>query len=86
LKDRKEYLENRFSVNSIGLFGSYARDDFHAQSDIDVLVTFSEPTFDNYMDLKFFLEDLFGRPVDLVLEENVKNRLKKNIARETLYA
>lgn len=86
LKDRKEYLENRFSVNSIGLFGSYARDDFHAQSDIDVLVTFSEPTFDNYMDLKFYLEDLFGRPVDLVLDENVKNRLKKIIARETLYA
>lgn len=85
LKGNKQYIEDKFSVNSIGLFGSYARNDFHAKSDIDVLVTFSEQTFDNYMDLKFYLEDLFGRPVDLVLGENVKKRLKKTIAQETLY-
>ena len=85
LKGKKKYLESHFSVNSIGLFGSFARNDFHAKSDIDVLVTFSEPTFDHFMDLKFYLEDLFGRPVDLVLEENVKKRLKKTITQETLY-
>ena len=85
LKSNKQYIVNKFSVNSIGLFGSYARNDFHVKSDIDVLVTFVEPTFDHYMDLKFYLEDLFGRPVDLVLEENVKKRLKKTIAQETLY-
>lgn len=86
LKGKKQYLKNHFSVNSIGLFGSYARNDFHDKSDIDILVTFSEPTFDHYMELKFYLEDIFGRSVDLVLEETVKKRLKKTIIQETQYA
>lgn len=86
LKMKKQHIERHFSVNSIGLFGSYARDTMHSKSDIDILVTFSEPTFDHYMELKFYLEDLFGRPVDLVMEQTVKKRLKKMIQQETLYA
>lgn len=85
LKGNKEYLVNRFSVNKIGLFGSYARNEVHEKSDIDILVTFSEPTFDHYMELKFYLEDIFSQPVDLVLEKTVKKRLRKIIAQETLY-
>lgn len=85
LKSNKQYIQSNFMVNSIGLFGSYARNDFHGKSDIDILVTFSEPTFDHYMDLKFYLEDIFGRPVDIVMEKTVKKRLKKTILQETLY-
>jgi len=85
LKSNKQYMQTNFMVNSIGLFGSYARNDFHGKSDIDILVTFSEPTFDHYMDLKFYLEDIFGRPVDIVMEKTVKKRLKKTILQETLY-
>jgi predicted nucleotidyltransferase len=85
LKSNKQYMQTHFMVNSIGLFGSYARNDFHDKSDIDILVTFSEPTFDHYMDLKFYLEDLFGRPVDIVMEKTVKERLKKAILQETCY-
>ena len=82
LKSNKQYIQSNFMVNSIGLFGSYARNDFHGKSDIDILVTFSEPTFDHYMDLKFYLEDIFGRPVDIVMEKTVKKRLKKRILQE----
>jgi len=85
LKNNKQYMQTKFMINSIGLFGSYARDDFHDTSDIDILVTFSEPTFDHYMDLKFYLEDIFGRQVDVVMEKTVKQRLKKTILQETLY-
>lgn len=85
LKSNKQYMQTNFKINSIGLFGSYARDDFHDTSDIDILVTFSEPTFDHYMDLKFYLEDIFGRQVDIVMEKTVKQRLKKTILQETLY-
>jgi predicted nucleotidyltransferase len=85
LKNNKQYMQTNFMINSIGLFGSYARDDFHDTSDIDILVTFSEPTFDHYMDLKFYLEDIFGRQVDVVMEKTVKQRLKKTILQETLY-
>jgi hypothetical protein len=58
---------NRFGVRSIALFGSVARDEAGAGSDVDVLVDFGpEPTFRGYMDLKFYLEDLFGTKVDVV--------------------
>ncbi len=79
LRSHKQKIQAEFKVNSIGLFGSYARNDFHSKSDIDILVTFSEPTFDHYMDLKFYLEDIFERPVDVVMEKTVKERLKKTI-------
>lgn len=55
-------------------------------SDLDVLVEFSEKTFDNYFGLKFFLEELFGGKVDLVIAEDVKPRLRPRILGEAEYA
>ena len=55
-----------FGVHRIGVFGSHARDEVDEDSDVDVLVEFDKPTFDNFMDLIFYLEDLFGLEVDLV--------------------
>ena len=86
LRDHKEELENRFGVRKIGLFGSYARDNAGLQSDIDILVEFNSPTFDNYMDLKFYLEDLLKTPVDLVLNDALKKRLRPYITQEVVYA
>ncbi len=56
------------------------------ESDVDILVDFVETTFDHYMDLKFYLEKLFGRPVDLVIADTVKPRLKPAIEKEVIYA
>ncbi|MBU1412459.1 nucleotidyltransferase family protein [Myxococcota bacterium] len=81
----KPELVRRFSVLRIGVFGSFARGDENAESDVDVLVILADPTFDHYMDLKFLLEDTLGRPVDLVLEENIKPRLRPVIEREVIY-
>ena len=55
-------------------------------ADIDLIVDLSEPTFDHYMDLKFYLEALFERPVDLVLSDTIKPRLKPVIQKEAAYA
>lgn len=74
-------------VHRLGLFGSHARGGARPDSDLDFLVSF-EPgakTFDNFMDLRFLLQDLFGRPIDLVLEGNVKEQLREPIARDTVY-
>lgn len=76
----------RFGVRRIGIFGSVVRDSATEGSDLDVLVEFSEKTLDNYFGLKFFLEDLFGRKVDLVIAEAVKPRLKPYILAEVEYA
>lgn len=86
LRDRKAEMRARFSVIQIGLFGSYVHNAAKEGSDIDLLVEFEDPTFDHYMDLKFFLEGILKHPVDLVLAESVKPRLKPLIAQEVTYA
>ena len=86
LNQRTEELKQNFSVRSIGLFGSFVRNEAKRESDVDILVDFVEPTFDHYMDLKFYLEKLFDRPVDLVIADTVKPRLKPVIEREVIYA
>jgi len=86
LKSEKETVALRFSVRKIGLFGSYVRGDAQSESDIDLLVEFSEPTFDHYMDLKFYIEDRLGVTVDLVIADALKPRLRPYIEREVVYA
>ena len=68
------------------MFGSFARGDKSAESDVDIIVELAELTFDNYMDLKFRLEEVLQRPVDLVVADTVKPRLKPIIEREIIYA
>ena len=59
-------LRKKYGVKSLAVIGSMARGDDHNGSDVDILVTFEgKPTFDNFSELKFYLEDLFGRCVDL---------------------
>jgi uncharacterized protein len=53
---------------------------------MDFLVEFESATFDNYFDLKFFLERLFDRPVDLVIADTIKPRIRSAILEETVYA
>ena len=86
LQERQEEMRALFSVQRIGLFGSYLQGNASEKSDIDLIVDLSEPTFDHYMDLKFYLEALFERPVDLVLSDTIKPRLKPVIQKEAAYA
>lgn len=73
-------------VRKIGLFGSFRRDTPDSSSDIDFLVVLERQSFDAYMNVKFFLEDLFGCQVDLVLEDTIKPRLRPYIMKEVVYA
>lgn len=76
----------RFHVASLAIFGSVARDDDGPDSDVDVLVRFEgQATFDLYMELKFYLEDLCKRKVDLVSEKALKPNLKKYIERDLVH-
>jgi hypothetical protein len=85
LADRREEVR-RFGVRSLGLFGSAARGQTTAASDLDFLVEMENPTFDAYMGLLEFLENLFERPVDLVLANTLKPRLREPILRDTVHA
>ncbi|MBI5051286.1 nucleotidyltransferase domain-containing protein [Candidatus Micrarchaeota archaeon] len=66
----------QYKVKRIGPFGSSLRDKQRKGSDLDFLVDFEKPTFDNYMDLKFLLERLFHKKVDLVTENSLKPAIR----------
>ena len=76
----------RLGAKSLALFGSMARGEGSDSSDIDLLVELQPKTFDAYMDVKFFLEKVLGRKVDLVLADAVKPRLRSVILAEAVHA
>ena len=72
-------------VASLSLFGSVARGDSKEDSDIDLLVRFDgRASFDRYMDLKLFLEDLLGRRVDLVTEQALREEIRAHLEQDLL--
>lgn len=83
----KGELKERFKVKELGIFGSFVKGRQKKRSDIDVLVVFEEgyKTFDNYMDLKFFLEGILDAKVDLVLKNTLREEIKEHVLSETIY-
>ena len=73
LSDKKKDLEKRYPISELALFGSYARNDYNENSDIDILVDFSSRIdgFD-YIRLAHELEDSFNRKIDLVSRRAIK--------------
>lgn len=85
LTAHKPVLAERFGVMRLTLFGSTARDTARPDSDVDVLVAFDGPaTSDRYFGLQFYLEDLLGRPVDLVTEKALRERLRPYVERDAI--
>ena len=86
LARNKPALVDRFGVNRLALFGSTVRDAARADSDIDILVSFNGPaTSERYFGVQFFLEDLLGRPVDLVTDKALRPELRPFIEREAVH-
>ena len=81
LEEHNDILR-KYTVRRIGLFGSYVGGEEKKHSDIDFLVEFEEPTFDNFMDLAFFLEDLFGRKVDLITNGSLSPYIRPYVEKE----
>lgn len=82
LREYMPLLKEKFYVKRIGFFGSYARNEQSEESDIDILVEFSKPVGFEFIDLKFYLEEIFNRKVDLATIDALKPRIKEeNIER-----
>ena len=88
LFDKKAEIRKRYHVKKIGVFGSIVRNKQTKKSDIDILVEFEKghKDFFNYMRLKYYLEELLDRKVDLVIKEAVKPQLRERILNEVVYA
>ena len=82
LKTHKDVLSASYHVQDIGVFGSFARGEETGKSDVDILVEFSEPVGWEFIDLKEYLEEILGRPVDLVTKNALKRQLKDKILEE----
>ena len=83
IQAHKEELRD-LEVKRLGLFGSFLKGNPKRGSDLDFLVAFRKPSFDNYMGLKFLLEKIFRKKVDLVTERSLKPDFKY-VKKEALY-
>ena len=80
-----DHLQKNFAVSRLSIFGSVARDQATDKSDIDILVEFvGKATFDNYMNLKFYLQDILNTGVDLVTRKALRPQIKEQIEKELI--
>ena len=83
LRAHKVTLVQRFGVVDLALFGSIVRDQATDGSDVDILVRFDSPaTSKRYFGVQFYIEDLLGRPVDLVTDKALREEMRPYIERE----
>ena len=87
VKKNKTFLKERFGVKKIGVFGSMVRGDAKKESDVDVLVEFENTkiSFDNFMELSFFLEEVFGKKVDLITTSGLDKYVRPYVEREVVW-
>ena len=86
INENRTFLRDKYLVKEIGIFGSVARGEQTAVSDVDVLVEFSEPVgFFTFLDLESFLSKTFGKKVDLVTKRALKPAVKDQILKDAIY-
>jgi predicted nucleotidyltransferase len=86
LRARKDFFEKEFTVKKIGIFGSYARDDVHAGSDIDLVVELEKPDLFYMIGVKQTVEEALGNKVDIVrLRKKMNKVLKRRIEQDVIY-
>lgn len=85
LSENKSRLVNKYHLTSIGVFGSFTREDFRDDSDIDILIDYDQPIGIEFIDLAYELEKLLERPVDLVSRNGIKPKYFREIQKDLLY-
>lgn len=85
LAQHKYELARKYHLRQLGIFGSYARKNKTAHSDIDLLVEFEEPIGLEFVTLAEELESLLGAKVDLVSINAIKPKMFKIIKKDLVY-
>ncbi len=86
LSNQKKSIYKKFGVIDMAVFGSYARNEQKKESDVDIVVKLKQEykTFDNFIELRFFLEEILGKKVDLVTREAIREELQSKIFSEAI--
>lgn len=86
LSRHKQELQDKYGITTIGLFGSYARDEQSENSDIDIAVEIqSDNKFRSFFGLKHFIEDHLHHRIDLGIESTLKPIVKETVLRDVIY-
>lgn len=85
LKELKPDLQADYFVRKIGLFGSFSKNTFTDDSDIDILIEFDKPIGWRFFTLEIFLEKTFGRKIDLVTKNALKEQIRDQILKQVKY-
>ena len=87
LQAHKDEMAQRFGVVSVGLFGSYARGEAREDSDIDIAIELKpeKKSLSNFFGIKRYLEQQFGKPVDLGIESTLKPLAREMVAKEIIH-
>jgi uncharacterized protein len=85
LRELKPVLRRDYSVKEIGLFGSFSDNTFSENSDIDILIELERPIGWKYFTLEIFLERTFGRKIDLVTKNALKEQIRDQILSQVKY-
>lgn len=86
LRSEKKTLEETFGVTKIALFGSFARNEQHAESDVDILIEAKIHRIRNRLGLKKYLEEKFNRKVDVGYFSSVRSYIMNYIEEDMIYA
>ena len=80
-------LKNKYNITKMGVFGSYARGEQTADSDIDILINFDNEDFSYFdlMDIERNLAEIFNNKVDLLMEAEIKPRIKPYVMEDIVY-
>lgn len=86
LRELKPVLEVDYNITEIGLFGSYTRNEQKPDSDIDILVNYKEGiSIFTLGGLQYFLSEIFGKNIDIVMKNSLTKRIGKQILSEVIY-
>lgn len=87
IKERKDFLEDRYKVKEIGVFGSFVRGEQKKTSDLDIIVDFYEvPDLFEFINLERYLQRILKRKIDLVRRPVLRKELKEKILQEAVFA
>ncbi len=89
IKSQYPYLSSEFGIKRIGIFGSVAKQSEREESDIDLIVEFDRPIGLKFMSLAEYMEKLFGRKVDILTKDGIRNirvkRVSTDIEKDIIY-
>lgn len=85
LVENKNRLFGKYNIELLALFGSYSRNDYHRNSDVDIFVEFNQPIGIELIDLADELEEILEKKVDLVTKNGIKPRYYNHISKDFIY-